>query len=472
MMIKRNTVKTVLRVLLCATLMLSGLGGMTTARAVESVWIDSVYYEYEILPDGSCSLEYCRNIGTEVILPSEIDGHPVTKLGDYLLCNSEITSVTIPQSVTSIGYQIFVGCKKLTRVILPDGLREIGEGAFELCEGLTEIHIPGTVVSMGDSAFMYCGNLTRVTVGEGVKAISDYAFCECENLTSVTLPDGISRIGERAFFNCYSLKDVTFPGTLTEIGESAFSSCGFSSLTLPEGVIRIGKSAFGYCDNLTEVTIPWTVTGIGERAFKECMDLSTVTFEGPAPEIAEDAFHAVTATVSYPVNESSWTAARRQDYCGFLDWEGDAAFHGKIVLGGSVRSFEGTGLKVELWPEDGQAPADCSVVSNDRYRFGCVSRGSYILKVSMDHGVTREYPVTVRNKDITQDVQIHPIGDVSGDGIVDIGDVAKTYAYIREVGGSLDEYAWRCANVSCDSEVDILDVAQIYSHVRGTRLLW
>ena len=216
----------------------------------------------------------------------EINGSTRIIYGAFSGCDS-LTSITIPDSVTSIGYGAFSGCSSLTSITIPDSVTSIGRGAFDGCRGLTSITIPNSVTSIGESAF------------DG-----------CRGLTSITIPDSVTSIGDRAFYGCISLKynqydnalylgnennpylvlikavntgvtSFEIKGSTRIIYSNAFLSCNnLTSVTIPDGVTSIGSDAFRACTGLTSITIPDSMTSIGSQAFMNCSKLKTVTFEG------------------------------------------------------------------------------------------------------------------------------------------------------------------------------------------------
>ena len=151
----------------------------------------------------------------------------------------------IPESVTSIGHSAFSCCCNLTSLTIPESVTSIGWSAFYNCSALTSVTIPDSVTSIGPSAFDVCNSLTSVTIGNGVTSIGDYVFCECRGLTSVTIGNGVTSIGDYAFLNCSSLADVAIPDSVTSIGGWAFYNCSaLANVTIPDSVTSIGGGAF------------------------------------------------------------------------------------------------------------------------------------------------------------------------------------------------------------------------------------
>ena len=180
---------------------------------------------YTLLNDGTYEVNGSGIYSDDenIVIASEYDGIPVTRIGDGAFKNRRITSITIPNSVTSIGNEAFYGCTRLTSVTIPDSVTSIGNGAFCDCSSLTSIVIPNSVITIGGSAFMGCKSLTSTTLPVGITVISERMFYSCQSLKSITIPDGVTRIEKGAFGFCYSLASITIPTSVSYIGELALA---------------------------------------------------------------------------------------------------------------------------------------------------------------------------------------------------------------------------------------------------------
>ena len=180
-----------------------------------------------------------------------------------------LTSVMMPDSVATIGSEVFSGCSNLQSVTLPSNLKFLPLYAFSGCTSLTSVTLPSNMTGMGDGAFYNCSSLQSITLPSGMTRIDNHLFRGCSGLTSITLPDGITWIGESAFRNCSSLGSITLPSGITSIGESAFEACSsLSSITLPSGVTSIGVSSFMNCSGLSRVNCyAITPPTLGTNAF-------------------------------------------------------------------------------------------------------------------------------------------------------------------------------------------------------------
>ncbi len=228
---------------------------------------------------------------------------------------SSLQSVTIPDSVTSIGDSAFSCCSSLQSVTIPDSVTSIGGRAFgecsslqsviSWCTSLQSVTIPDSVTSIDESAFSWCTSLQSVIIPDSVTSIGDRAFWGCTSLQSVIIPDSVTSIGNKAFSDCKSLQSVTIPDSVTSISDSAFSGCSsLQSVTIPDSVTSIGRRAFSKCSSLQSVTIPDSVTSIGRWAFLKCSSLQSVTIPDSVTSIGAGAFSGCSSLHSFTIPDS------------------------------------------------------------------------------------------------------------------------------------------------------------------------
>ena len=303
--------------------------------------IDGVLYNY--VQD---TLIQCPCAKTSITIPNS-----VTSIGDHAFNNCRnLTSITIPSNITSIGKEAFYGCTGLTSITIPINVTSIGENAFSNCTGLTSIDIPNSITSIVNWMFYGCTGLTSITIPNSVTSIGGGAFSDCTGLTSITIPNSVTSIGGKAFSGCTGLTSITLPDSIGgAIGSQTFTDCtGLTSITIPKGVTSIGEWAFCGCSSLTSVTIPTGVTSIQSNAFRECTGLTSVTIPKSVTLIDAVAFAYCSALQSveclaatpptlkvmafYSVSETctlTVPCGRVETYAGNRAWNG--YFSGRIT---------------------------------------------------------------------------------------------------------------------------------------------
>jgi hypothetical protein len=271
-----------------------------------------------LLNEDGVSYSLTKYVGTvtSLIIPDAFNGLPVNAIAaDVFSGNTTLTSVDIPDSITSIGANAFKDCTKLKTIVLPSQLTVISDDLFSGCSTLATVTLPSSLTAIGKEAFLNCDRLTssfvlpsaltslgtavfqgcktlgNVTLPSSITSIPAHLFDSCTQLTSVTLPDSITSIGDYAFCNCNVLKISTVPASVLSIGSHAFESCwAITSFTVPTSVTSLGASAFAYCKGLTEAYVLGKISTLGDYTFRTCPLLTTVTLPTTLTVIGTEAF--------------------------------------------------------------------------------------------------------------------------------------------------------------------------------------
>ena len=333
-------------------------------------------------------------------------GEHVTRIGGNAFSHNNLTSITIPASVTNIGYSAFADCFGLTTIhisdletwcriqresssngyyqnpfqvpyhlylndeeikdlVIPDGVEAIEYSTFSGCSGLTSVSIPNSVTSIGKGAFAGCAGLTSVTLGNNVASIGQEAFSGCSGLTTITIPASVTKIGHSAFANCVGLTAVHISdlGAWCSIegGGSASNPLEYAhhlylngeeikDMVIPEDVTNIGSYAFSGLSELTSATIPNSVTSIGDCAFYMCTSLTVIDIPNGVTSIGYGAFAYCRKLASITV-PNSMTSIGSGAFYG-TTWYSNQP-DGLIYVGNIAYKYKGT------------MPDDTSVVIKD-----------------------------------------------------------------------------------------------------------
>lgn len=247
-----------------------------------------------IIIDGHT--EKCESI-TELVIPSEIEGLPVTEIGKEAFCLCGFTSVVIPDSIVKIGLGAFAICGNLINVEMPEKCPEI-EGAPFIYTPYMQEKLNNTDVWIEDGILISVSTEEEsFIIPAGVHKIAGLAFFACDNLKELTIPDGVS-LSSSSFEKLDTLEKVTLPDTMTEIPAHAFYKCfALTSVEFPDNLKKIGEAAFGCCYALSSITFPDGLTDVAPDAFDSCKKLVIQAEHG---SFAEQYAHNHCIMCSYP----------------------------------------------------------------------------------------------------------------------------------------------------------------------------
>lgn len=233
--------------------------------------------EWELI--GSTAVDLTGYATTQEVA-SMIDDATKNPILDYITYTiTENNTVTLTGCDTSIS-----GSHIIPDTIEGYPVTTIGDNAFKSCYNLTNITIPNSITSIGDYAFTNAP-IRNIIIPDSVTSIGSYAFYECFRITSMNIPNSVVSIGENAFGYCSDLIHLRLPNNLTDITPSMVFCCiDLATVDMPNNTTHIGDNAFGYSWNLTHITIPNSVVSIGDRAFSECPALTDVYFMGSEEE--------------------------------------------------------------------------------------------------------------------------------------------------------------------------------------------
>ena len=239
------------------------------------------------------------------------ESNPLYYANHLYLNGVEIKDLTIPSSVKSIRNYTFYGFSGLNMVTIPNGVTSIGYQAFAGCASLTSVTIPSSVTIIRWCAFGGCTSLASITIPNSVTTIEESAF-SCTGLISVTIPNSVTSIGELAFASCSNLTSITIANSVTSIGWGAFQNCSnLTSIIMSNSVMSIENQTFSGCSSLTSITIPNNVISIGKNAFSSCSSLTSVTIPNSVISIGERAFYQCYGLASITIPNSVTTIEER-----------------------------------------------------------------------------------------------------------------------------------------------------------------
>ena len=452
--------------------MVDGIAYNIKPNGTAEVTYTTLVYEYPGYGDNEICMNYYgkTNINIPETVEDESNTYVVASIGDSAFYGCEsLKSIIISNSVTSIGTRAFMCCWWLQDVTLSNSLNAISEEMFKCCYHLNNIIIPNSVTTIGNRAFedvsitQYDGStrytFTSIEIPNSVNTIGDYAF-QGSSLESITLPNSITQINDGTFSYTH-LSSIDIPNSVTSIGEEAFYNSRLESIDIPTSVTSIGARAFAG-SNLTTIPFPSTVTTIGEGMFSDCYMMREVEIPNFITSIGNDAFKWGGSMYDHSLR--SVTIPNSVQSIGegafYMCWElKRKGIHSQIMnpmeIPFSAFYCEYDFDYIEWWSGDGQ----------DWYPDGDMLYKK--AKLYVPRGTMELYKqtsgwknfVNIEEYDLPVD---NPVGDVTGDGNVDIGDVN---AVINMMLGKTDQTT--AGDVTGDGSVDIGDVNAVINIMLG-----
>ena len=376
-------------------------------------------YSYIIFDDDTVGIMSYSGNAASIDFPSVLDGHKVSSLGyqnygDILDNPDSVTSITIPDSVDTIAGNVFRFTSNLKSIDFTSSVKSIGHDAFCGCTELSDLPFNGDqnktdIRYVGSSAFY------------GTKWYND-------------LPDGVVYIDNVAYGYKGDFPDrITIKDGITAITQLGFAVPGaeaIKSIIIPESVVSIGYRSCGYIF-------------IKAEGYKKVDGYTVYGYSGSVAE-------------TYAVdNDFTFISLDNAGYC---------------VSGIITSSPDGSETAVRLTGVD--VNYSDTVTGKAEYAFTGVPSGVYTLTVSKADHITREYSITVADKDVTEDVELCPLGDVTGDGKTNVQDCTSILRYVRKLDTDLSDYQLKCGDVTGDGKVNVQDVTRILRHVRKIEALY
>lgn len=283
-------------------------------------------------------------LGNHLIKAKDLTGSYTVRTGTKCIADdafyncAELSAISLPDSVVSIGESAFQRCSALRSIVIPDGVKELRPRTFDGCSSLENIKLGSGLEAIGWGVFWGCGALKGLTVPAGVTKLGYYIFENCDALETLeveagnnlfrsegnciirtdadsvilggckktVIPEGVTRIGAMAFYECSAPESIVIPDSVTEIAAGAFEGCSsLKSIVIPDGVTELEEYTFSGCSSLTSVELPKNLTEIKSHMFSGCSSLAEITIGSEVTKIGKWAFGSCSSLTSVTFQENS-----------------------------------------------------------------------------------------------------------------------------------------------------------------------
>ena len=460
----------------------------TTADGVGYYIVDN---SYVVINDYS-------GVATELVIPSKINGYPVKEIAGFYGCTS-LVSITIPNSVTSIGEGAFYGCTSLTSIKIPDSVTYIDSDVFSGCTALTSIevsennanycdidgvlfsrdkrtleeypegkksssyNIPDNVTTINAWAFSNC-LLSSITIPDSVKEIVRGAFYDCIYLTNIQIPNSVKYIGQEVFMGCISLTSIKIPDSVTSMGWYAFNDCiSLKSIKISNSLEDIGGCTFSGCTALTSIKIPDSVTCIWENAFAGCISLKSIEIPNSVTRIDEDVFSGCDKLTIYGVRGSQADFYAKQNGIPFLAGEMPGV---STLIPNEESEYTIDTEKGILNGVEAKTSLETLISNLENGESIVVTKptGEEVTDININIGTGWVINLVDESGEAVDSVTVVVKGDITGDGMVNSRDIAALQRQVL-APETLEGVYLLTADMNMDGEVNSRDIARVQKMV-------
>ncbi|MBO7610475.1 MAG: leucine-rich repeat protein [Muribaculaceae bacterium] len=431
---------------------------------------------------------------TIVTMEKDAFGSSLSKSSLYISDLAKWCAINFANATSNPFYSqmpFYLNDELVNDLIIPKGVAVMNSFAFHRCKSLKTLKIEADVPSISRDAFSSCSNLTTVEITGNVSRLDSSAFHLCSKMASITLPESVDTIGPEAFASCSSLTEFICPPNLRGISRETFKQCSkLQRIVLGPKIEKIGQSAFHQCKQLTEINFPNTLCAIGINAFQNCTSLENIDLPILCSDIRHNAF-----------DNTKWYANQPEGivYAGYVayDYKGDMPANYHLVLRDSIvgiaqyafynqKNLEKITLPFTMFDLGGWCFSQCSNLKEVRCRmhhpiltpsqYNLYGAWAVFLNVNLSNvklivpkGCKPYYTQTYEWNQFGEIVEeSFPVGDVTGDMLVDVEDVNALINIILKFN-TVNDYAGE-ADVNSSGIVDVVDVNGVINIILGLNI--